>query len=100
MLGKSWLTIFLSLLVLFCLNLLMASSLAPGLLLKQLIAWTIGIGLFFLGRESTLNKPLQPNGYSLSAPVSFCLLPSFLTISPAAPAAGSILALSPFSPPR
>lgn len=51
MLGKSWLTIFLSLLVLFCLNLLMASSLAPGLLLKQLIAWTIGIGLFFLGRQ-------------------------------------------------
>ena len=30
MLGKSWLTIFLSLLVLFCLNLLMASSLAPA----------------------------------------------------------------------
>lgn len=42
--------IVISLLVLFSINILMISSLAPHLLGKQLIAWIIGIIAFFIGR--------------------------------------------------
>lgn len=41
----------LSIVVLFCFNMLMISSIAPNLLGKQLIAWIIGLLLFFLGRQ-------------------------------------------------
>lgn len=43
--------LFISLLVLFSLNMLMISSLAPGLLLKQIASWLIGLGLFFIGLQ-------------------------------------------------
>ncbi|MCX6726626.1 MAG: FtsW/RodA/SpoVE family cell cycle protein [Candidatus Shapirobacteria bacterium] len=48
---RHFLPVAISLAVLFCLNLLMISSLSPGLLVKQLIAWIIGIILFFVGRQ-------------------------------------------------
>jgi len=48
---RHFLPVAISLAVLFCLNLLMISSLSPGLLVKQLIAWIIGIALFFIGRQ-------------------------------------------------
>lgn len=44
-----------SLLIFFCLNLLMISSLAPQLFLKQLAAWIISFGLFFLGTQINPN---------------------------------------------
>jgi len=45
------LSIFISIVILFCFNILMISSLAPQLIVKQLLAWGIGIGLFFIGRQ-------------------------------------------------
>jgi len=45
------LILFFSLVVLCSLNLLMVSSLAPQLLFKQIIAWIIGIALFFVGTQ-------------------------------------------------
>ncbi len=45
-----WFPVLVSLTVLFAINILMVSSVAPGSLIKQIIAWTIGIVLFFIGR--------------------------------------------------
>lgn len=45
------LPIFIGLGILFCLNMLMISSLAPTILLKQLTSWAIGLGLFFIGTQ-------------------------------------------------
>jgi len=45
------LTLIISLIVLCSLNLLMISSLAPQLFWKQLIAWVVGIVLFFVGMQ-------------------------------------------------
>ena len=45
-----WLPVLISLLFLFSINILMVSSVAPGSLVKQIIAWGIGIVLFFIGR--------------------------------------------------
>jgi len=42
--------------VLFCINILMISSIAPSLVVKQLIAWLIGFGLFFLGRQINVKQ--------------------------------------------
>lgn len=44
-----------ALLIFFCLNLLMISSLAPQLLIKQILAWVISFGLFFLGTQINPN---------------------------------------------
>ena len=49
--NRSWLPITISLSILFCLNMLMISSLSPGLLLKQLAAWGVGLVLFFVGTQ-------------------------------------------------
>jgi len=48
---NSWLWPLISLGVLFSINLLMISSLAPQLFLKQLISWAIGVGLFVIGTQ-------------------------------------------------
>ena len=45
-----WLPVLISLAILFSINILMVSSVAPGSLVKQIIAWGIGIVLFFIGR--------------------------------------------------
>ncbi len=44
-----------ALLILFCLNLLMISSLAPQLLGKQILAWVISFILFFIGTQINPN---------------------------------------------
>jgi len=46
-----WLPVVIGLGIMFCLNLLMISSLAPQLLVKQIISWIIGIFLFFIGTQ-------------------------------------------------
>lgn len=45
-----WLPVVISLAFLFCINILMISSVAPSSVLKQIIAWIIGLILFFVGR--------------------------------------------------
>lgn len=42
--------------ILFCINILMISSIAPSLVAKQLIAWGIGVGLFFLGKQINVKQ--------------------------------------------
>ncbi len=51
-----WLPVLISLSVLFCINILMISSIAPSLVVKQLIAWGLGIILFFIGRQINLKQ--------------------------------------------
>jgi len=46
-----WLAVLISLVFLFCINILMVSSVAPSLVWKQLIAWGVGLVLFFIGRQ-------------------------------------------------
>jgi rod shape determining protein RodA len=45
-----------SLAILFCINILMASSVAPSLVFKQIIAWCLGIILFLIGRQINLKQ--------------------------------------------
>lgn len=51
MFKKSRLPTIISLSILFCLNLLMVSSVAPNQFLKQLVAWLIGFVLLFIGTQ-------------------------------------------------
>lgn len=55
---KDSLSLFISLIILFCLNMIMVSSLAPNLLGKQFLFWTIGVLLFLMGRH--INTKLNP----------------------------------------
>lgn len=73
-----WLPTIISLSVLFCINILMISSIAPNLVLKQLIAWILGIILFFIGKQINLK---QLNSYKWPIFIICCvllLLPIFL----------------------
>jgi len=45
-----WLPVVISLAFLFCINILMVSSVASGSVFKQIFAWIIGMVLFFVGR--------------------------------------------------
>ncbi len=45
-----WLPVLISLVVLFSINILMVSSVAPNSIGKQLIAWSLGLTFFFIGR--------------------------------------------------
>ena len=45
-----WLPVVISLAFLFCINILMISSVAPGSIFKQIFAWVVGLILFFVGR--------------------------------------------------
>lgn len=45
-----WLPVTISLAFLFCINILMISSVAPESIFRQIIAWLIGLFLFFVGR--------------------------------------------------
>jgi rod shape determining protein RodA len=51
MFRRQLIPILIGLLLLFFINILMLSSLAPNLLFKQILAWAIGIFLFFVGRQ-------------------------------------------------
>lgn len=50
------LSLLISLGVLFCINILMVSSIASSLVVKQLIAWAVGVVLFFLGRQINVKQ--------------------------------------------
>ena len=47
---KHHINIILGLIILFSINTLMISSVAPSYLGKQIFAWILGLGLFFVGR--------------------------------------------------
>jgi rod shape determining protein RodA len=53
---SSWISLVVSLGILFSLNILMISSLAPSLLIKQLISWIIGVILFIIGTQINLRQ--------------------------------------------
>lgn len=63
--------VIISLTILFIINLLMISSVAPQLLLKQIIAWTISIILFFIGLQF---NPRQTTGLKWPFFVTSCIL--------------------------
>ncbi len=71
MFHKHWLPTAISLLLLFCLNLLIISSIAPHLLAKQLIAWFIGIIFLFIGKQFT---PKQLSSIKWPIYISSCIL--------------------------
>lgn len=66
-----WLPVLISLIFLFSINILMVSSIAPGSLAKQIIAWIIGVILFFIGR---LINPKQIASSKWFIFISSCLL--------------------------
>ena len=45
-----WLPVLISLIFLFSINILMVSSVAPDSIIKQIIAWIVGVIFFFIGR--------------------------------------------------
>ncbi len=45
-----WLPVVISLAFLFCINILMISSIAPDSIFKQILAWIFGLILFFMGK--------------------------------------------------
>jgi len=76
-----WLPTLISLVVLFCINILMVSSVAPSLVGKQLIAWGLGLILFFIGKQINLK---QLNSYKWPIFIICCitlLLPIVLNFS-------------------
>lgn len=74
----SRLPIFISLGILFCLNMLMVSSLSPGLLIKQLIAWGIGLVFFIVGTQINPKQIVSSKYFIFIAACIFLLTPVFL----------------------
>ncbi len=70
--------VFISLGVLFCLNMLMVSSLAPQLLVKQLISWVIGLILFFIGTQINPKQIVSSKNLIFFASCFFLVLPIIL----------------------
>ncbi|MBI2465124.1 FtsW/RodA/SpoVE family cell cycle protein [Candidatus Shapirobacteria bacterium] len=68
---KNYLPLIISLGILFSINMLMISSLSPGLLGKQLLSWGIGLGLFFAGTQV---NPRQIASSKIFVFVISCLL--------------------------
>ncbi len=66
-----WLPTLISLSVLFCINILMISSIAPNLVFKQLVAWILGIVLFFIGKQINLK---QLSSYKWPIFITSCIL--------------------------
>ncbi|MDD4937850.1 MAG: FtsW/RodA/SpoVE family cell cycle protein [Candidatus Shapirobacteria bacterium] len=72
------LSFLISLGFLFCINILMVSSIAPKLIGKQLIAWAIGIGLFFLGKQINVKQINSSKWIIFITCCLFLLLPILL----------------------
>lgn len=70
---KFGLPVLISIGLLFCINILMVSSLAPGSLFKQIIAWIIGLVLFFIGKQIN-PKQVYPYQWIIFAVCCFLLL--------------------------
>jgi len=66
-----WLPTLISLSILFCINILMISSVAPGVVIKQLMAWVLGVVFFFIGKQINLK---QLNSYKWPIFITCCLL--------------------------
>jgi len=66
-----WLPTIISLSVFFCINILMISSIAPNLVFKQLIAWFLGLILFFIGKQINLK---QLSSYKWPIFITSCIL--------------------------
>ena len=66
-----WLPTLISLIVLFCINILMVTSIAPSLVWKQLAAWGIGLVLFFIGKQINLK---QLSSYKWPIFITCCVL--------------------------
>lgn len=71
MFSKSWFPVLLSLGILFSLNMLMISSLAPSQLGKQFIAWLLGAILFLVGRQI---NPKQISSSKWAIFIGSCIL--------------------------
>lgn len=69
------LPLIIGLIVLCSLNLLMVSSLAPQLLLKQIIAWVIGIILFIVGTQISPRQSSSQKWWIFSISCLFLILP-------------------------
>lgn len=67
-----------SLLIFLTINLLMVSSLAPSAFLKQLLAWLIGIFLFFVGTQINPKQITSSRWYIFISCCLFLLLPILL----------------------
>ena len=72
--SKNYLPLIISLGILFSFNMLMISSLSPGLLFKQFMSWMIGIGLFIAGQQ------INPRQISSSKSMIFFLCCLFLLL--------------------
>lgn len=68
-----WLPVTISIGLMFCINILMVSSLTPGILLKQLISWAIGLVLFFIGKQVN-PKQIYPYRWVVFAICCFLLV--------------------------
>jgi len=64
--------------VLFCINILMISSIAPSLVAKQLIAWGIGVVLFFLGKQINVKQINSSKWFIFITCCIFLFLPILL----------------------
>jgi rod shape determining protein RodA len=73
-----WIPILISLIFLFSINILMVSSVAPEFLVKQLIAWGIGIILFFIGRFINPKQITSSKSYIFLASCILLLTPILL----------------------
>jgi rod shape determining protein RodA len=73
-----WLPVLISLIFLFSINILMVSSVAPESLIKQLIAWGIGIILFFIGRFINPKQITSSKSYIFLASCILLLIPILL----------------------
>ena len=78
MISRYWFSVTISLLVLFSLNMLMITSLAPNLLLKQITAWIIGIILFFIGKQINPKQIVSSKWYIFIVSCFLLLLPIIL----------------------
>jgi rod shape determining protein RodA len=73
-----WLPVIISLGLLFCINLLMVSSLAPQLLSKQLISWVIGVFLLIIGTQINPKQIISSKNLIFIVSCIFLVLPILL----------------------
>ena len=72
------LAVLISLGVLFSINMLMVSSLAPQLLIKQLTSWIIGMVLFFIGTQINPRQLVSSKNLIFIVSCFFLILPIIL----------------------
>ena len=73
-----WLPVLISLVFLFSINVLMVSSVAPNSLVKQIIAWGIGIVLFLIGKQINPKQIASSKWYVFITSCVLLLIPIVL----------------------